>query len=200
MTVLAKLSNQQEFPCQADAAVAYRRAYTEDLECHIRPTSEDAAAPSQSQVTLYCEESDSDSSNSGHQVLQSTAASARPSCRRRAALDSDSDSEQVPTQCQEGLAQLCTQGPSISVYTFDVSDSDHASDADTPPAGPSLPLETLLSDAAASRQENRVCDGNVIVLDSSDEEEYGASSRQYSYLACRCVLVHVLQGAEPYHL
>ena len=192
VTVLARLSNQQESQHQADAAAAYGRAYTEDLEC-IRPTSKDAAAPSQSQLTLYCEESDRDSdsgsSSSSHQVLQSTAASARPSCRRRAALDSDSDSEQVCTQRQEGLAQLPAQGPSTGVYTFDVSDSDHASDQDTPRASPRLPLEALPSRAAACQRENSVSDCSVIVLDSSEEEEHGASCHRYNYLLCRCVLV-----------
>lgn len=194
MTALTQLSNQQEIPYEVDTVDTCDRGLTQELECCIRSTPNDAATASQRHVTLYCEESESDSSSS-HQVLKSTAASARPSCRRRAALDSDSDTEQVSTQCQAGVAQLLTQGPCTSVYTFDVSDSDHASDADTPQAGLSLPLEALPSMVVACQRQKRVSDHSVILLDSSDEEEVVASGRQYNHLLCRCVSVCVSEGA-----
>ena len=185
----AQLSNRQNPSFEANTADASDKFLTHDRECCIRPSPEYASGDSQRQGTLYCEEIDSDSSSS-HHLLQSTAASARPSCRRRAALDSDSDPEQVPTQCQEGMAQLLTQGPSTSVYTFDVSDSDHASDADTPQAGPSLQLESFPSNAAACQRGKRISDCSVIVLDSSDEEEL-ASCRRRDHLPCRCVSLRV---------
>ena len=193
MAVLAQLSNRQEPSHEANTADACDNALTQNLDRCIRPTSEDASTDSQRHVTLYCEESDNDSSSSD-QFLQSTAASARPSCRRRAALDSDSDSEQVHTECQGGVAQLPTQGQNPSVYTFDLSDSDHA---DTPEVGPSFPLEALLLNGAACQRKKSVSDHNVIVLDSSDEEEDIVSCRRHNHLLCRCVRVCVLQGAWP---
>ena len=189
---LAQLSNRQEPSHEANTADARDRAVTQSLGSLIKPTPEDASPDSQRHVTLYCEESDNDSSSSSDQFLQSTAASARPSCRRRAALDSDSDPEQLHTQRQEGVAQLLTQGQKPSVYTFDMSDSDHA---DTPEAGPSFPLEALPLNGAAFQRKKRVSDHNVIVLDSSDEEEDVVSCRRHNHLLCRCVLVCVLQGA-----
>lgn len=181
-STLIQVGNQQESPDQADAAAACGTNLTQDLECYVSPTPEDAATASQSQFALCCEEldSDSNSSSSSHHVLQSTAASARPSCRRRAALDSDSDSEQVSTQYQEGGTQLLTQVPSTSVYSFDVSDSDDASDADSPRAGPSLPFEASLTSAAVHQHKQGVPDQNVIVLSSSEEEDDVASCRQNS--------------------
>lgn len=112
------------------------------------------------------------SSNDG--VLQSTAASARPSCRRRAALDSDSETEQTPGQSQqEGSYQL----PCTSAYDFDVPSSGHRSIADAP-QGNAAP-----STVAADK---RPLSSNVIVLESSDEEnKMMTSCSRNSYLLCR---------------
>ena len=192
MTGLAQLSNWQEFSHEASTADADDRALTQDLECGIMPPPEDASTDSQRHVTLYCEDSDNDSSSSD-QLLQSTAASAKSI--RRAALDSDSDPEQIPTQCQERVAQLLTQGPATSVYTFAVSDSDHASDVGLPQAGPSLPLDASLANGAACQRKESVSDHSVIVLDTSDEEENVVSCRRHNYLLCRCVSVCMSKGA-----
>ena len=201
VTALIQLDNQPESPHQADAAAACDRNLTQDLELCVRPTPKDAATASQSQFTLFCEESDSDSSSSSsHQVLQSAAASARPSCRRRAALDSDSDSEQVPAQHQEGGPQLRTPVPSTSAYSFNVSDSDDASDADKPQAGSNLPPEASLSSAAVHQQKQGASDRNMIVLSSSEKEDGVASCRQNRDHLCRWVGVCCKVHSRTVHL
>lgn len=186
VTVLAQSGNQQDCHHHADAAAACARQVTQDPACCISLTAVVEGAASQSQVTPYCEDSDSDNSSS-HRVFQPTAASVRPSCRRRAALDSDSESEQVASQCQRGATQLIP-APLTSVYSFDVSDYEHDSDIDTLGADSSLPLEASPSNATVHQHHKGASDPSVIVLDSSDDEANVTSCRRNSYLLCRCVL------------
>ena len=181
--MLAQVSNHESTHHQTDAVAASGESIPEDRECL---TPKVKAAASQTVITLCSEDSDSDSSSS-QRVLQSTAASARPSCRRRAALDSDSESEQVSAHRQKANTQLLPQVPSTSVYTFDVSDSEESNDADTPVAatGTHSSLEASPAHAASCQPEQAA---SVIVLDSS-EEGNALSRRRHSYLLCsRCVL------------
>lgn len=188
VTVLAQLGSHDATHHQTDAAAACGRSVLEDVESC---TSKLKAAASQTLITLCSEDSDSDSSTS-QLALQVNAASARPSSRRRAALDSDSESEELSRHCVNG-ATLPPQMPSTSVYNFDVSDSADTSDADIPDTDTGLrsPLEAPAPVRAGYQPEQG---RSVIVLDSS-EDDNAASCRPHSYLLCRCVV----QGI-PVHL
>ncbi|KAL3138892.1 hypothetical protein ABBQ32_005715 [Trebouxia sp. C0010 RCD-2024] len=177
VTVLAQVGSHDATPHQTDALAACGESVSENLACS---TAKDEAAASQTLITLCPDGSDSDSSSS-IRVLQSTAASARPSCKRRAALESDSESEQVSARHQKAITQLLPQVPSSSVYNFEVSDSEHTSDADTPvSSGSCSPLEVSTAKPASCQPEKGAA---LIVLDSS-EDDNATPWRRHSYLLC----------------
>jgi len=122
------------------------------------------------------------SSSSDGDLLQCTAASAKPTCRRRAALDSDSDTEKSNTQQSRQDICMALHKQSPSVYDFNMpgsSQSDSAAsmqgDGTSSPSRHAAQSTRLLSAAAQSQKRM----SSVIILDSSDDNDgecYGASS------------------------
>ena len=111
-----------------------------------------------------------DSSSSSNDDLQYTAASAKPTCRRRAALDSDSDVEQAETEQSLPFPSLALQKQSGAAYDFLIASSSQSGDSDSAEAQDitssrhtAQPLQSIST--GGQRQS-----GNVIVLVSSDDD------------------------------
>ena len=133
--------------------------------------------------------SDSDSS-SIDDLIVAGAASAKPSCRRRAALDSDSDSEQGALLCTDSSSthaglqapelSSATRQNSRSVYDFSACSPDEESclegrlhDRATPASSPepAKGQQTGASRKVKSRQRSN----DVIVLSSSTDDSHDSS-------------------------
>ena len=177
---VAVTANRQDTPHQAEGAVDCSLGVVEDFSRSL--TTPAVHCPiDRDDVAASCVRSASSSSSSSDTFLQSTAASAKPSCRRRPALDSESENDQTPGQSEAGLYQL----PSTSAYDFALLSSGHRGVAGTPEAGASFSLNaTPPANIAVQRQ---LSSRSVIVLDSSDEEEEDkmTSCCRNSYLLCR---------------
>ena len=197
----AEVAKQLDFGSEAVAENFGSHLYTDHYTEEARAASAQGSAASPQSlapvqttspqpVTPCFEESDSDSNSIGN-VLQLTAIPARPNCRRRAALDSDSDTEQVATPSQQESTSPLLNAPSTSAYDFDASDSGHTSDADAIRARSNLSLSAACGGFVADAQQKSV--SSVIVLDTSDEEADLARRRRHnSYLLCRCDWSHIV--------
>ncbi len=118
--------------------------------------------------TEVCSFTAAPDSSSSDDDLQYTAASAKPTCRRRAALDSDSDVEQAETEQSLPFPSLALQ--TQSAYDFLIASSSQSGDSDsaeaqdiTSPRYTSQPLQSI--GTFGQRQS-----GNVVVLVGSDDD------------------------------
>ncbi len=109
-------------------------------------------------------------SSSSDDDLQYTAASAKPTCRRRAALDSDSDVEQAETEHSLPFPSLALQTQSGNAYDFLIAGSSQSGDSDGAEAqditSSSYTAQPLQSIGTSGQRRS----GNVIVLVSSDND------------------------------
>ncbi|DBA72109.1 TPA: hypothetical protein ACH3X2_010833 [Trebouxia sp. C0005] len=108
------------------------------------------------------------SSSSSDDDLQYTAASAKPTFRRRAALESDSDAEQAETEQSLPVRSLALQ--TQSAYDLLIATSSQSGDSDSPEAqaitSSSRTAQPLQSIGTGDQRQS----GNVIVLVSSDDD------------------------------
>ncbi len=111
-----------------------------------------------------------DSSSSSDDDLQYTAASAKPTCRRRAALDSDSDAEQTETERSLPLPSLLLQTQSGTAYDFLIASSSQSGDSGSMEAqditSPRYTAQPLQSISTGGQRQS----GNIIVLVSGDDD------------------------------
>ncbi|KAL0047352.1 hypothetical protein WJX82_001193 [Trebouxia sp. C0006] len=103
-------------------------------------------------------------------LADASQASAKPTCRRRAALDSDSDVEQAETEQSLPFPSLALQKQSGAAYDFLIASSSQSGDSDSAEAQDitssrhtAQPLQSI--GTGGQRQS-----GNVIVLVSSDDD------------------------------
>lgn len=118
-------------------------------------------------VKLHAVICDSGSSSDDDNIVPFMAASARPSCRRRPTLDSDSDHESVNSQYSSGSTPLPLQEPTASAYDFTIASpgsSRHASTTAQSYSHMLGPLQSISIGAQAQQQHS-----GVIVLESSDD-------------------------------
>lgn len=123
-------------------------------------------------VKLHTVTCDSGSSSDDDNIVPFMAASARPSCRRRPALDSDSDHESVNSQYSSGSTPLPLQEQTASAYDFTITSpgsSRHASATLESSTAQSyshmLGQSQSISIGAQAQQQH----SGVIVLESSDD-------------------------------
>lgn len=120
--------------------------------------------------TEVCSFTAAPDSSSSDDDLQYTAASAKPTCRRRAALDSDSDAEQAETERSLPFPSLASQTQSGAAYDFLIASSSDTGDSDSAEAqditSPSYTAQSLQSISTGGQRQS----GNVIVLVSSDDD------------------------------